>query len=65
MVGEVGWYGVGAFGISIDLAKVPTPTGVVATSAGDTWNLQVWYRDLGSGPFPTSHFTSGVEITVQ
>jgi len=56
---------IGAFDISIDLAQVPTPTGFVATSAGDTWNFQVWYRDVGSGPFPTSHFTSGVEITFQ
>jgi hypothetical protein len=55
----------GAFDIAVDLANIPTPTGFVSTSVGDTWNFQVWYRDTTSFGSATSHFTSGVEITFQ
>ncbi len=47
----------GSFDITLDMTRVPTPTGFVSTVAGDTWHFQVWYRDL-----PHSHFTNGVEI---
>ena len=31
--------------------------------AGETWNFQVWYRDVAAGP--TSNFTDAVSITFQ
>lgn len=50
----------GSFDIALDLTQVPTSTGFVPTMAGDTWNFQVWYRDV-----PHSRFTSGVKIVFQ
>ena len=40
---------------------IPTPTGAVAASAGDTYSFQTWFRD-SSPAGPTSNFTNGLEI---
>ncbi|MFT5731404.1 MAG: hypothetical protein ACJA2W_000582 [Planctomycetota bacterium] len=51
----------GAFSLTIDLSMIPTPTGAVAASAGDTYSFQTWFRD-SSPAGPTSNFTNGLEI---
>ena len=47
--------------LSIDLAAVPTPSGLANVIAGETWNFQAWYRD--SNPGSTSNFTDAVSVT--
>ncbi len=44
----------------IDLERMPPPLGTVV-QPGETWNFQVWYRDMNPGP--TSNFTNGLSIT--
>ena len=48
---------------AIDLTQLPTPTGLVAAAAGETWNFQCWHRDTGATP--QSNFTSPVSILFQ
>lgn len=43
----------------IDLNNLPWPPGG-AVLPGDTWNFQIWYRDIG-----TSNFTNGVTVVFQ
>lgn len=54
----------GTFSLQVNLTAIPSPTGPVGTSIGDTWNFQTWYRD-SSPAGPTSNFTNGLEITFQ
>ena len=54
----------GLVDLTLDLTMIPTPTGLVAVAAGDTWNFQCWYRDAVGGQ-ATSNFTDGVEIVFQ
>ncbi len=54
----------GAFELVLDLTQHPTPTGLVAVQAGETWNFQAWYRDAVGGT-PVSNFTSGRSIAFQ
>ncbi|QDV08066.1 hypothetical protein Poly30_36020 [Planctomycetes bacterium Poly30] len=54
----------GMFSLTIDLSAIPSPTGPVATIAGDTWNFQTWFRDSVGGS-ATSNFTQGLSITFQ
>jgi len=54
----------GTFTLGIDLTQMPTPTGLVAAQAGETWNFTTWYRDAVGGS-ATSNFTDGVEVTFQ
>jgi hypothetical protein len=49
--------------LQLDLANTPTPTGLVAISAGQTWNFQCWYRD--NNPGQTSNFTDAVSLLFQ
>ena len=51
----------GAVELQLDLSDTPTPTGCVAIQPGETWNFQLWFRDVNPGP--TSNFTDGVSIT--
>ncbi|MDG1049409.1 MAG: hypothetical protein P8M11_01800 [Planctomycetota bacterium] len=51
----------GAWSLTVDLAQVPTPTGLVAVQPGDTWSFQAWYRDAVAG-VTTSNFTSAIEV---
>ncbi|MEZ6018408.1 MAG: hypothetical protein R3F49_25155 [Planctomycetota bacterium] len=55
---------IGAIQLAIDLTSQPTPTGLVAVQAGETWNFTAWYRDVVSGS-ATSNFADGLEITFQ
>ncbi|QDV08683.1 hypothetical protein Poly30_42360 [Planctomycetes bacterium Poly30] len=50
--------------LAIDLTMIPTPTGFVTTSPGDTWNFQLWHRDSNMGT-ATSNFSNGTSVTFQ
>ena len=53
----------GLVSLPIDLLNIPTPTGFVPVTAGQTWNFQLWYRDVN--PSTTSNFTEGLSLTFQ
>ncbi|MCP3919880.1 MAG: hypothetical protein GY711_30475 [bacterium] len=46
--------------LQLDLTSIPVNP-PQAVQSGETWNFQLWYRDVGS----TSNFTDGVSITFQ
>ncbi|MCP3914015.1 MAG: hypothetical protein GY711_00485 [bacterium] len=54
---------VGQAALVLDLTAVPIAIapGSIAIQAGDTWNWQMWYRDIGN----TNNFTDAVSITFQ
>lgn len=51
----------GSFALRLDLAAIPTPTGLVPVQPGETWHFQAWYRDLN--PMSTSNFTDALSVT--
>jgi hypothetical protein len=51
----------GTGSLALDLANTPTPGGLVAITAGETWSFQCWFRDFN--PSPTSNFTDAVSVT--
>lgn len=52
--------GNGEITISVDLGALPRPTGgPYAVQPGETWNFQLWHRDIGN----TSNFTDGLSVT--
>ena len=51
----------GSVSLLIDLNATPTPAGPVSIFPGETWNFQLWYRDLMPGP--VSNFSDGVSVT--
>lgn len=53
--------GTDGFSLAIDLTQTPQPNGFVGIASGETWNFQVWHRDVGSQP--TSNFSSAIEVT--
>ncbi len=62
--GQVGNSGVqGTFSLGIDLAQMPTPTGLVIGTPGETWYFQAWHRD--ANPSVTSNFTNALHVTLQ
>ncbi|MEZ6017756.1 MAG: VCBS repeat-containing protein [Planctomycetota bacterium] len=54
---------LGATSLALDVNAIPTPNGLVAAQAGESWHFTYWYRD--ANPMPTSNFTGGVSITFQ
>jgi hypothetical protein len=56
--------GTGAFSLLLDLTQTPTPTGLVAVAAGETWNFQAWHRDSVGGA-AVSNFTDGLSVGFQ
>ena len=56
--------GTGSFSLLIDLNQVPTPTGFVVVSAGETRSFQCWHRDSVGGA-AVSNFTDGYRVTFQ
>lgn len=46
---------------SVDFWNFPTPGGPHVVLPGETWNFQVWYRDLGN----TSNFSDACTVTFQ
>ncbi|MEM6571135.1 MAG: hypothetical protein AAF957_22175 [Planctomycetota bacterium] len=53
----------GTFTIALDLTDLPTPTGPVFGLPGETWNFQVWHRDLSAAA--PSNFTDAVSVVLQ
>jgi hypothetical protein len=49
---------------AVNLDGIPTPNGPpVAVGAGESWNFQLWHRDVILGlNIPTSNFTNGVRV---
>jgi hypothetical protein len=55
----------GTVSLALDLNQIPSPTGFVAASAGDTWNFQTWFRDSNPQGQAVSNFSMGLEVTLQ
>jgi len=54
----------GSASIAVDLTNVPLPPAFgYAIQPGETWNWQLWYRDVLIGP--TSNFTDAISLTFQ
>lgn len=51
----------GTFVLLVDLTSLPTPSGNVAVSPGETWNFQAWFRDTENGT-ATSNYSDGHSI---
>lgn len=47
------------------LSSIPQPTGGVAGQPGDTWNLQVWYRDQLPDGTSTTNLSDAIAITLR
>jgi hypothetical protein len=56
--------GTGSFSLLINLNQVPTPTGFVVVSAGETRSFQCWHRDSVGGQ-AVSNFTDGYRVMFQ
>ncbi len=56
--------GTGSFSLLINLNQVPTPTGFVVVTAGETRSFQCWHRDTVAGA-SVSNFTDGYRVTFQ
>jgi len=50
----------GAFDLVLDLAQTPAGSMFVSIAAGETWNFQAWFRDIGPMGQPQSNFTHGL-----
>ncbi len=48
---------------AVNLLAVPQPQGLVAVTAGQTWNFQLWFRDLNPGP--TSNLSDALSVSFQ
>lgn len=55
---------LGTFALAIDLTQLPSPTGFVVATAGETWNFQAWHRDSVAGS-TTSNLSGGVMVVLQ
>ncbi|MEM6675735.1 MAG: VCBS repeat-containing protein [Planctomycetota bacterium] len=51
----------GSAAVRLDLTDVPTPTGAISLTPGDTRYVQAWHRD--ANPAPTSNFTNGLRLS--
>ena len=55
----------GTVSLLLDLTQIPSPTGFVAASAGETWNFQTWFRDTSAQGTAVSNFSAGLEVSLQ
>jgi len=55
----------GTFDLVLDLTQTPAGAVFVSIAAGQTWNFQAWFRDIGPMGQPQSNFTDGRTITFQ
>jgi len=55
----------GTFDLALDLTQTPAGAVFVSIAAGQTWNFQAWFRDIGPMGQPQSNFTDGRSITFQ
>lgn len=51
----------GVIALEVNPGALPTPNASIPAMAGETWNFQLWFRDVSGGP--TSNFTQGVAVT--
>ncbi|MDF1836423.1 MAG: integrin alpha [Planctomycetota bacterium] len=51
----------GAASMEVHWTNLPQPTGRVSAAVGETWNFQMWYRDLAGA----SNFSNGMSVLVQ
>lgn len=52
----------GSFSLTIDPRTLPSPSGPILPSYGETWHFQAWYRD--ANPTTTSNFSSAASVPV-
>jgi len=52
----------GTFSLALNLTQTPAGGVFVAIGAGETWNFQAWFRDIGPMGQPWSNFTDGRSI---
>ncbi|QDV05913.1 hypothetical protein Poly30_14160 [Planctomycetes bacterium Poly30] len=55
----------GLFELPIDLTRLPSPNGLVAGTAGQTWHFTAWYRDVSSTGAPTSNFSDRLSLSLE
>jgi len=53
----------GTFDLLLNLTQTPAGASFVAITAGQTWNFQAWFRDIGPMGQPQSNFTDGRSIS--
>jgi len=53
----------GTFDLLLNLAQTPAGPVFVSIAAGQTWNFQAWFRDIGPMGQPQSNFTNGLAVT--
>ena len=51
--------------MAVDALAIPTPSNSVAAQPGQTFNFQLWHRDVGAGGLPTSNFSDAVSVVYQ
>lgn len=54
----------GAAALPLNLSALALPTGNVAAQVGETWNFQLWHRDVVAGQ-ATSNFTEALSLTFE
>ena len=52
---------MGTLDLALDLTRQPSPMGLTSVVAGETWNYQIWFRDVVGG-MAVSNFSDGVEV---
>jgi len=52
----------GAISLALDLTQTPAGPVFVSIAAGETWNFQAWFRDIGPSGQPWSNFTNGLNV---
>ena len=52
----------GTFSLTVDPTTIPSPSGPVLPSFGETWHFQAWYRDANPGV--TSNFSSAGSVPI-
>ena len=50
------------FMLQVDLTQTPSPSGSVAILPGETWNFQVWHREVTPTGGATFNFSDGLSI---
>jgi len=55
----------GTFSLALDLGMTPAGAAFVAIQAGEAWNFQAWFRDVGPQGQPQSNFTDALEVMFQ
>jgi len=53
----------GSFALALNLTQTPAGSVFVSVTAGQTWNFQAWFRDIGPAGQPWSNFTDGLTLT--